>query len=77
MTSPSLPAWHVTSVTQRTEFVPAIGPVEGYRVNYETTSGVQSFVFVPTSGISDKVAIAAKIQTDVEHLHAIHTLASS
>lgn len=77
MAGKPLPTWKVTSLSPRTDFQPGTGPVEGYRVNYETSTGIQGFVFVPSSGITDNQAIAAAIQTDVEHLHAIHTLTSS
>lgn len=76
MTIPQLPSWKVTSVTPRTEFVNSIGPVDGFRVNYETSSGLSGFIFVPSPQIADRERIAALIQTDVEHLHAIHTLTS-
>lgn len=76
MAGTPLPSWEVTSITPRTEFVAGMGPVEGYRVNYQTSSGITGFVFVSSTGLQDKDRIAAQIQTDVEHLHSIHTLSS-
>lgn len=76
MANEPLPTWKVVSITQRTEFVAGQGPVEGYRVNYETSTGIQGFVFVASSGLANKDQIASAIQTDVERLHAIHTLSS-
>lgn len=76
MADSGMPTWKVVSITPRTEFVAGQGPIEGYRVNYETNTGLTGFVFVASSGLSNKQAIAAAIQTDVEHLHAIHTLSS-
>lgn len=76
MAGNQLPSWKVVSITPRTEFVPGTGPVEGYRVNYETSTGISGFVFVNSSGLANADQISAAIQTDVEHLHAIHTLTS-
>lgn len=74
MVTQQLPTWKVVSISPRTEFVAGQGPVEGYRVNYETSTGVSGFVFTASSGLANKDQIAATIQTDVERLHAIHTL---
>lgn len=66
--------WHVESIMPETSLVPGQGPIEGFRVNFVTTTGVQGHVFAPRATIGDQAAVTRAIQQTVNDLDAIHNL---
>lgn len=70
MTTPT-PQWTVRSITPFTRFEAGIGPQEGFNVNFTTIKGQTGSVFIPTAQITDKVFVAASVQSMVDSLHAI------
>lgn len=66
--------WHVESIMQETSLIPGQGPIEGFRVNFTTSTGVSGHVFAARAIIGDKEAIARAIQQTVNHLDSIHNL---
>lgn len=70
MTTPT-PQWSVTSITPFTRFQAGVGPQDGFNVNFVTVKGQPGSVFIPTAQITDKVFVAANVQSMVDSLHAI------
>lgn len=73
MSSPE-PTVSVIGMTPNVKIFPGMNPVEGHDVHFQSSSGVQGSVFVPTAQLGDLDAVAGMIRQRFSELNAIHNL---